>query len=72
MKRIWIPTSNEPESARYETIEPQKDNPIKKEFEIGQLSNEELKEDELRKDERAHGTPGNQKHSQRKFYYTKI
>lgn len=39
--------SNKPESASFETIQPEKDNPAHKEFEIGQLENEKLKEDEL-------------------------
>lgn len=48
------------------TIAPQKDNPVKKEFEIGQLGSEELKEDESIRDETG-GAPSNTKPSQRKF-----
>gem|GEM_PF-2318016 len=39
--------SDEAESAPFETIASDKDNPVKKEFEFGQLGNDELKEDEL-------------------------
>ena len=39
--------NNEDESASFETIAPQKDNPVRKEFETGQLGNDELQEDEL-------------------------
>lgn len=48
-------------------IAPQKDNPGRKEFEIGQLGNQELKEDELTRNETGHNAPGNHKPSQRKF-----
>ena len=58
--------SNEAESAPFETIEPDQDNPVHKEFEIGKLGNEELKEDELTRDETGHGARNN-KPSQRKF-----
>jgi hypothetical protein len=57
--------SDEAESASFETIEPEKDNPVNKEFEIGHLGNEELKEDELTRDESHLGY--NNKPSQRKF-----
>lgn len=59
--------SDTPESAPFETIEPQEDNPVKREFEIGKLSNEELKDDELTRDESGNGAPGHDKPSQRKF-----
>ncbi|WP_428229112.1 hypothetical protein [Flavobacterium sp.] len=39
--------SDEPENAPFETIVPEKDNPVRKEFEFGQLGNDELQEDEL-------------------------
>jgi hypothetical protein len=39
--------SNKAQNATFETIEPEKDNPVRKEFEIGQIGNEELQEDEL-------------------------
>ncbi|KIQ20103.1 hypothetical protein RT99_13470 [Flavobacterium sp. MEB061] len=58
--------NNEDEDATFETIEPEKDNPVKREFEIGQLGSEELKEDESTRDETG-GAPGNHKPSQRKF-----
>lgn len=44
-KRIWI-LNNENESNTFETIEPDQDNPVKKEFEIGQPGNEALKDDD--------------------------
>jgi len=58
---------NEPESEPFETIEPDQDNPVNKEFEIGELGNEELKEDELNRDETGDGKLHNNKPSQRKF-----
>jgi hypothetical protein len=58
---------NEPESEPFETIEPDQDNPVNKEFEIGELGNEELKEDELTRDETGDGKLHNNKPSQRKF-----
>ena len=59
--------NDEAESDSFETIEPDQDNPVNREFEIGQLGNEELKEDELTRDETGHGAPRNTKPSQRKF-----
>ncbi|PIF34511.1 hypothetical protein CLU81_5164 [Flavobacterium sp. 9] len=59
--------SNEAESAAFQTLEPDPDNPVKKEFEMGELSNEELQEDELTRDATDGGAPGNTKPSQRKF-----
>jgi len=43
--------SNEAESEQFETIAPEKDNPVRREFKIGQLGCEELQEDELTRDE---------------------
>jgi hypothetical protein len=60
-------SSDEAQNDSFETIEPDQDNPVEKEFEIGQLGNEELKEDELTRNDTGHSTPGNQKPSQRKF-----
>ena len=60
-------SSGEAQNDSFETIEPEKDNPVQKEFEIGQLGNQELKEDELTRDETGNGSPGNIKPSQRKF-----
>ena len=51
--------SDEDESASFETIETEKDNPVSREFEIGQLSREELKEDERAREESSHGATGN-------------
>jgi hypothetical protein len=58
--------SDEAESDTFKTIEPDQDNPINKEFEIGELGNEELKEDELTRDETGDRAYHN-KPSQRKF-----
>lgn len=43
--------SNETQNDSFETIAPEKGNPARKEFEIGKLGNEELKEDESTMDE---------------------
>ena len=59
--------SDEAQSDNFETIEPQKDNHARKEFEIGELGNQELHEDEITRNKTAHGAPGNHKPSQRKF-----
>jgi hypothetical protein len=59
--------SDEPEGATFETIEPKKDNPVNKEFEIGNLGNEQLKEDELTRNETGDSALHNTKPSQRKF-----
>jgi len=47
--------SDEPENDSFETIGPEKDNPVKKEFDIGQLGNEELQEDEITRNESGQG-----------------
>ncbi|UUF12550.1 MULTISPECIES: hypothetical protein [Flavobacterium] len=62
-----IQKSNEAENRPFETIEPEKDNPARREFEIGQLGNEELKEDKLTRNETDNSAPDNHKPSQRKF-----
>ncbi|OXA76562.1 hypothetical protein, partial [Flavobacterium frigidimaris] len=59
--------SNEVINHFFETIEPDQDNPVKRKFEIGQLGNEELKEDELTRDASRYGAPGYHKPSQQKF-----
>jgi hypothetical protein len=59
--------NNEDENDSFETIAPEKDNHVKKEFEIGQLGREESKEDEITRNEAGHDAPGNIKPSQRKF-----
>jgi len=58
---------DEDDNDPFETIEPDKDNPVKREFEIGELGNQELREDESARDESGNGAPGNIKPSQRKF-----
>jgi hypothetical protein len=47
--------SNEAESEQFETIAPEKDNPVRREFKIGQLGREEIQEDELTRDESRDG-----------------
>lgn len=64
---IGTPASDEAESDRFQTTQPDQDNPVQKEFEIGGLGNEELKEDELTRDETGDGALHNNKPSQRKF-----
>jgi hypothetical protein len=64
---IDTPKSDEAESDPFESTQPDQDNPVYKEFEIGHLGNEELKEDELTKNETGHSTLRNYKPSQRKF-----
>jgi len=59
--------SNEVQNDPFETIEPEKDNPVRKEFKIGKLGNQELQEDESTRDETGIRSPGNTKPSQRKF-----
>jgi hypothetical protein len=58
--------SDKAQSDTFEIIEPAKDNPVKREFELGNLGHEELQEDERTRDETG-GAPGNIKPSQRKF-----
>jgi hypothetical protein len=58
--------SDESENDSFETIEPEKYNTVRKEFEIGQLGQEELQEDESIRDETT-GAPDTTKPSQRKF-----
>jgi hypothetical protein len=59
--------SNEAESDNFQTIEPEKDSPVEREFEIGQLGNEELQEDEITRNEPGQSTTGNAKPSKRNF-----
>ena len=61
-----IQESNEAQSATFETIELDQDNSVEREFEIGQLGQEQLQQDESTRDEMG-GAPGNTKASQRKF-----
>lgn len=63
---INTPGSDNPENAPFETLETEKDNPVKREFEIGHLGQEELLEDESTRNETG-GARGNHKPSQRKF-----
>ena len=64
---IDTPGSDKAESDPFKTIEPDQNNPVYKEFEVGELGNEELKEDEHARDESRHGATRNTKPSQRKF-----
>lgn len=59
--------SSEAQSESFETIERDQDNPVSREFEIGQLGSQELQDDERVRDETDGGAPGNNKSSQRKF-----
>ncbi|MFH6948195.1 hypothetical protein ACHRV6_06890 [Flavobacterium sp. FlaQc-51] len=59
--------SDEAESDTFKTIEPDQDNPVSREFEIGQLGSEEIREDECTRDETNGAAPGSYKPSQRKF-----
>lgn len=59
--------SDEAKSNTFETTAPEKENPVKREFEIGQLSQEELQEDEITRNETGHSAPDSTKPSQRKF-----
>jgi len=63
---------DEPENDPFETIEPDPDNPIKREFEIGQLGQQKLQEDEITRNEPGHSTTGNAKPSKRNFNILKI
>jgi len=59
--------SDEDENDSFEeTIAPEKENRVRKEFEIGQLGNEQLQEDESTRDETS-AAPGNSKPSQKNF-----
>ena len=46
--------SDEAENNSFETIGPEKDNPVSREFEIGQPGREDLQEDEHARDETGH------------------
>ena len=59
--------SNEAQNDSFESIAPEKDNPVRKEFEIRKLGNQELKEDELTLNETGQFAPGYAKPSERKF-----
>lgn len=59
--------NSEDDSDAFETFEPDRDNPVNKEFEIGQLGSEELKEDESKRDETDNDAVHFHKPSDRKF-----
>ena len=59
--------NDEAENDSFETLEPDPDNPVKREFEIGQPGNQELQEDERAGNEPAQSAPSYDKPSQRKF-----
>lgn len=61
------PESSGNESNAFETIQPDDDNPVNKEFEIGQLSSEDLQEDEQTRDETTDDSVHFNKPSERKF-----
>ena len=64
--------SDEAESVSFETIETEKDNPVERELEIGQLESDELQEDEITRNEPGQSTTGNAKPSKRNFNILKI
>jgi hypothetical protein len=64
--------SDESENDSFETIEPEKYNTVRKEFEIGQLESDELQEDEITRNEPGQSTTGNAKPSKRNFNILKI
>ena len=64
--------SNEAQNDSFETIAPEEDNPVRKEFEIGQLESDELQEDEITRNEPGQNTTGNAKASKRNFNILKI
>jgi hypothetical protein len=59
--------SNESQSDAFETIQPDQDNPVNRELEIGSLSSEELQQDELARDETDGSAVPFNKPSGRKF-----
>lgn len=61
------PESSRDEDDAFEMTQSDRDNPINKEFEIGQLGNEELKEDEQARDETTDDSVHFHKPSERKF-----
>jgi hypothetical protein len=61
------PESSADQNDAFETIDPDTDNPVNKEFEIGQLGSEELQQDELARDESEGGPARFHKPSERKF-----
>jgi len=64
--------NNQDENDFFETTAPEKDNRVRKEFEIRELGNDELKEDELARYASLDGAPRNNKLSERKFLGTQI
>lgn len=62
-----IRKNNDAQSDAFETIQPDDDNPVNKEFEIGKLSSEDLQEDEQTRDEKTDGSVHFNKPSERKF-----
>ncbi|GGF28130.1 hypothetical protein [Flavobacterium limi] len=61
------PESSGDENDAFEMTWSDRDNPINKEFQIGQLGNEELQQDELTRDESEGGHAPFHKPSERKF-----
>ena len=59
--------NNEAQNDSFETIEPDQDIHARREFEIGQLGNEELQGDDCTRDETAHRAKSNNKPSQENF-----
>jgi len=69
---IDIQDSDEAKNDSFETIAPEEDNPVEREFEIGQLESDELQEDEITRNEPGQSTTGNAKPSKRNFNILKI
>lgn len=61
------PKGSEAKSDAFETIQPDDGNPVNKEFAIGELGNEEIKEDEQTRDESDGGPAPFSKPSDRRF-----
>lgn len=61
------PRSGNQDSDAFETIGSDQENPVNKEFEVGELGNEELKEDERTRNETHNGAVQFSKPSERKF-----
>jgi hypothetical protein len=64
---IETPGNDAAQSDSFDTIERDQDNPVNREFEIGKLGNEELKEDERSRDKTSDDAVHFHKPSERKF-----
>jgi hypothetical protein len=64
--------SGESESDAFETIAPEKYNPVRKEFEIGQPWPRQRQEDARARDETGHGAKSNTKPSPPRYYCMRL